>query len=116
MNVVLMGIVRSCIDDTISCEYEKGMTLKQIMIVKNKGPVNAQKQYRNFRYLFGVANVHTKEVVSLAVYYAGLGHFITYEIKHSSLLPVSWLQGVWGGNCSTFANMVIGITLKSMRK
>ena len=42
MNVVLIGIVGSSIDDTISCEYEKGMTLKQIMIVKNKGPVNAQ--------------------------------------------------------------------------
>ena len=49
MNVVLMGIVGSSIDDTISCEYEKGMALKQIMIVKNKGPVNAQKQYPNFR-------------------------------------------------------------------
>ena len=58
MNVVLMGIVGSSKDGTISCEYEKGMTLKQIMIVKNKGPVNAHKQYRNFRYLFGVANVH----------------------------------------------------------
>ena len=49
MNVVLMGIAGSSKDDTISCEYEKGMTLKQIMIVKNKGPVNAQKQYRDFR-------------------------------------------------------------------
>ena len=37
MNVALMGIVGSSIDDTISCEYKKGMTLMQIMIVK-KGP------------------------------------------------------------------------------
>ena len=49
MNVVLMSMVGSSIDDTISCEYEKGMTLKQILIAKSKGPVNAQKQYRNFR-------------------------------------------------------------------
>ena len=49
MNIVLMGIVGSSIYDTISCEYKRGMTLKKIMIVKNKGPVNAQKQYRNFR-------------------------------------------------------------------
>ena len=41
-------MVGSRIDDTISREYKKGMTLKQIMIVKNKGPVNAQKQHRNF--------------------------------------------------------------------
>ena len=36
MNVVLMGIVGSSIDDTISFDNEKGMTLKQIMIVKAK--------------------------------------------------------------------------------
>ena len=49
MNIVLRGIVGSSIDDTVSCDYEKGMTQKQIMIVKNKGPINAQRQYRNFR-------------------------------------------------------------------
>ena len=49
MNVVLIDIVGSSIDDIISCEYEKGMTLKQIMIVKKNGPVNAKKQYRDFR-------------------------------------------------------------------
>ena len=54
INVVLMGIVGSSIDDTVSCEYEKGMTLKQLMIFKNKGPVNAKKQHWNFRQLSGV--------------------------------------------------------------
>ena len=39
MNVVLMGIVGSSIDDTISFYNEKGMTLKPVVISKsfNKG-------------------------------------------------------------------------------
>ena len=49
MNAALMGIVRKSIDGTSSCEYKKGMNLRQIMIVKIKGYVNAQKQHWKLR-------------------------------------------------------------------